>query len=247
MPPASPEEKLIPSVFLFSSAVPCHYPSAVVDGARCGTRRCVSHRQPGEPPRRQQGFADVRVAWSEAGLAVSCRVEGKRQPAWCRAERVEDSDGLIVLLDTRDTRDVHLAGRFCHQFRFLPAGGGSPVRRAAGGAPAAIDRARELPRPIDAATLRVQGRLSAAGYLVEGFLPAKALTGFDPVEHPRLGFQFAVVDREKGIRPFTVGGEFPVSERSEPGHAGTGKVKDRNGCPVRAVLVSRRRRAAARR
>ena len=39
-------------------------------------------------------YADVRAAWSEAGLAFSVRVEGKRQPVWCREARMDDSDKI---------------------------------------------------------------------------------------------------------------------------------------------------------
>ena len=69
--------------------------------------------------------ADVRAAWSDAGLALTVRVEGKRQAPWCRAARVEDSDGIQVWIDTRDTHNIHRASRFCHRFAFMPTGGGS--------------------------------------------------------------------------------------------------------------------------
>ena len=72
----------------------------------------------------QRSFADVRAAWSEAGLAFSVRIEGKRHPSWCRETKLEDSDALQVWIDTRDTHNIHRASRFCHRFIFLPAGGG---------------------------------------------------------------------------------------------------------------------------
>ena len=81
-------------------------------------------------------WADVRAAWSEAGLAFVVRVEGKRQPPWCRAGRPEDSDGLQIWIDTRDVHNVHRAGRFCQRFIFLPGGGG-PATRPGGGRSAA--------------------------------------------------------------------------------------------------------------
>jgi hypothetical protein len=41
-------------------------------------------------------FADVRMAWSPAGLAWQVTVGGKTQLPWCRDSRLEDSDGLQV-------------------------------------------------------------------------------------------------------------------------------------------------------
>jgi hypothetical protein len=47
------------------------------------------------------------------------------------------------------------------------------------------------------------------GYLLRAHIPARAITGFDPSEQPRLGFTYAVTDRELGWQTFTVGSEFP--------------------------------------
>ena len=47
------------------------------------------------------------------------------------------------------------------------------------------------------------------GYVLEALIPAEALTGWGPVDHPRLGFAFAVYDRELGVQTYTIGTEFP--------------------------------------
>ena len=44
------------------------------------------------------------------------------------------------------------------------------------------------------------------GYLLDALIPAEALTGFDPHEHPRLGFTYAAIDRAReklGFEPTT--------------------------------------------
>jgi hypothetical protein len=38
------------------------------------------------------------------------------------------------------------------------------------------------------------------------------LTGFDPVENPRIGFTYAVIDRELGDQTFNCAAEFPYQE-----------------------------------
>ncbi|OHB66845.1 MAG: hypothetical protein A2V70_03930 [Planctomycetes bacterium RBG_13_63_9] len=155
--------------------------------------------------------AEVRAAWSEAGLAFSVGVEGRRQRPWCRATQPEESDGLHLFIDTRDVHNIHRAGRFCHYFVFTPTGGG---RRSA--EPLAhwlsIHRAREHPRPIQPGQLEVRSQKRADGYSLEAFIPAEALTGFDPVDHPRLGFNYAVVDRELGEQTFAAGSPMPYQE-----------------------------------
>ena len=48
---------------------------------------------------QESRFADVRMAWSSAGLAFHVVVTGKKQLPWCRESRLEDSDGIQVWID----------------------------------------------------------------------------------------------------------------------------------------------------
>jgi hypothetical protein len=156
-------------------------------------------------------FADVRGAWNAGGLAFQVRVSGKKQSPWCRASRLEDSDGLHLWIDTRDTHNIHRASRFCHRFVFLPVGGGRQM-----GSPVAeqllINRARENPKPVPVGMLKVRGEKRVDGYRLAVHIPAEALTGYDPSVHTRIGFSYAVMDRELGWQTFTVGSEFPFDE-----------------------------------
>jgi hypothetical protein len=43
-------------------------------------------------------------------------------------------------------------------------------------------------------------------------IPADALTGFEPTEHPRLGFTYALYDRELGLQTFSTGTAIPYEE-----------------------------------
>lgn len=202
-------EGLIPKRFLFRISVPCH--------------RCDEAGPNGAPLEEQyrlislgelegeKAWADVRAAWNKAGLAFRVEVEGKRRSLWCRANRPEDSDGLHLWIDTRDVHTVHRAGRFCRRFLFAPAGGGSDGRR-----PMAlwlpINRARELPAAVPPGAIHVRSEVSAQGYRLEAFVSAQALPGFDPEEHPRLGFTYAVLDHELGEQTFAVGQPMPYQE-----------------------------------
>ena len=75
-----------------------------------------------------------------------------------------------------------------------------------------INRARENPTLVQASRLRIYAQLKKGGYLVRGMIPADCLTGFDPADYPRLGFSYAVVDRELGWQTFSVGPEYPIQE-----------------------------------
>lgn len=210
-------EQLLSTRFLFRFAASCSYDGKL--GSAAPGELDPRHRLPslgeleGQPP-----FADVRVAWSEAGLAFSVRVEGKKQPNWCRETRLEDSDALQVWIDTRDTHNIHRATRFCHRFVFLPGGAGKNYEQ-----PVAdqllVDRARENAQPVRPGQLQIHLQKRAGGYVLSAFIPAAALTGFNPADHPRLGFTYFVFDRELGQQYFSVGSEFPFA--SDPSLWGT--------------------------
>jgi hypothetical protein len=156
-------------------------------------------------------FAEVRAAWNEQGLAFSVRVTGKRKPLWCREGRIAESDGLHVWIDTRPSQKVHRATRFCQHFAFLPQGG---ERNSA--APVAgqllINRAKEQAEPASTRLLHVRSEQRVDGYLLEAFLEARALPGYNPAEQPQLGFTYAVHDSELGRQELAVGKEFPYDE-----------------------------------
>lgn len=201
-------EPLLDSTFLFRFSVPCRRCNSSWSGK--GVELGPEYALPafGALEGRQK-FADLRAAWSEDGLWFTVRVAGKQQNLWCRSSRIEDSDGLHVWIDTRDTHNIHRASRFCHRFAFLPTGGGASQDQPLGRL-LLIDRARENPKSIADSVLRVRATVSSDGYSLQAHLPAAALTGFDPQEHPQLGFTYAVIDRELGWQTFSMGPQFPI-------------------------------------
>ncbi len=211
------QERLLTPTFLFRFSVPCLYRRSTwsANGVQLEPRFRVPSFGELEGKRL---FADTRAAWNKSGFTFTVRVEGKKQAPWCRASRIEDSDGLQVWIDTRDTHTIHRASRYCHRFFFLPAGDGqrmqSPVARWM-----PIQRAREEPKPVPADSLQVRSERRVDGYILEAHIAANALTGFDPDEHTQLGFTYAIKDRELGWQTFSVGPEFPFE--SDPSLWGT--------------------------
>ena len=203
-------DSLLPKRFLFRFELPCLYRERLWTdkGAGLGDKYRLLGLAELE---KRTSPADVRFAWSQKGIALRVRVSGKRQKPWCRAARPEESDGLQVWIDTRNVHNVHRASRFCHRFIFLPCGTGPRLER-----PVAewlpINRARQHPGEIPPDLLQVRSEKRINGYLLEGFIPAEVLTGFDPAEHPRLGFNYALIDRELGEHTLGPGSPMPYQE-----------------------------------
>ena len=184
-------ESLVPPRFVFHFSLPCR-------------RRDPLWTDKGlEPKHRLASFAELdaaatpaefRAAWSEAGLAFTVLVGGKRQPPWCRVNQPDDSDGVQIWIDTRDVHNVHRAGRFCHRFLFMPTGAGNRLDQ-----PVAqwlpINRAREQPRAIAPGQLQLRSQRRPDGYTLDILVPAAALT-----------------DRELGPQTLSAGSPLPFEE-----------------------------------
>lgn len=215
-------ETILAPNFLFRFSAPCRTHRSI--WTKTGVKLSATHTLPCFA--ELQGntlFAELRAAWSDKGLSFALQVRQKKQAAWCRSTRIEDSDGLHIWIDTRDTHNIHRASRFCHHFAFLPSGGGagkqSPVARLL-----PINRARENPKPVADKALGVRSKPTSDGYQMQAHIPATALTGFDPSEHRRVGFFYAVNDRELGWQTFSIGTEFPFAE--DPSLWGTLELVD---------------------
>ena len=158
-----------------------------------------------------KSFAQIRAAWSNSGIYFWLKVSGKKQSLWCKRTQLLESDGLQIWLDTRDTKNVHRATRFCHWFLFLPEGGGNDQKK-----PIAtmlkINRAKEHSPCINQAPISVTSQVTKSGYTLMAFIPALSINGWDVSEHRLIGFNYAIADRELGRQSMGVGPEFPVSE-----------------------------------
>ncbi len=158
-----------------------------------------------------RSWAEVRIAWNPAGLAVAIEATGKLGPIHFE-EGPTLSNGAQIWIDTRDTRNIHRASRFCHRFTAKLAPGGArtaldvelaqrPIARAVADAPMCA---------IETLTTRAE-RLSD-GWRLEIFIPSEALHGFDPETNRRLGFAYQVSDPDREDQFLAVGREFPIGE-----------------------------------
>lgn len=196
---------LIPNRFLFDFEFPLYYRKEPppLDGQMTEWLPCerlprlalVDH---------QTEFAEIYACWNDAGLFIACRVTGRSKDLLCDPGRYWDSDVLRVCVNTRPVENVRRATRYCRQVFFMPAGGGASGRRPAAGF-ASFQRAREEPPNVPLDRLRVASAVFNRGYQLEGFIAADALHGWDPADHPRIGFFVTIEDHELGKQVLTVG------------------------------------------
>lgn len=204
---------LLPHRFLVRLAHPCRYvkdvPHEDDDDLLDLTASCRIDGLPALDDRTD--FADVRLAWNEGGLAVQVTVTGKSQAAIGDADKPRSADGLTLWLDTRGDRTSHRASRFCHQFHLLPTGGGRDKDHA-DLLQTKINRALADAPVNDLSTLPFRYSNRKGGYRLEAFLTTAVLNGFDPDEHPELGFYYVMRDQELGEQTLGVGSEFPYAD-----------------------------------
>ncbi len=158
----------------------------------------------------ERPFAELRAAWNPKGIAFSAQVTGKKMPFACDRREPTESDGLQIWIDTRPTQAIHRASRFCHHFCFLPAGDGRggkeptvvqiPIALAREDAPTA--------KPTDLKACRTD---TSDGYVLDAWIAAEALQGYDPESNPKLGFYYALRDAELGEQFLSVGRELPFA------------------------------------
>src|SRR5262249_22889721 len=134
-------------------------------------------------------------------------VSGKKMPIALDPKETRESDGLQIWLDTRNTLSIHRAIRFCHHFVFLPADEPSRIPATAIQLPIAL--AKEDPPFKHAGLLQAESRTVPGGYVLQAWLPAESLHGYDPESNPLLGFYYVVRDAELGEQYLTVGRDFP--------------------------------------
>lgn len=154
----------------------------------------------------ESAFADVYAAWNEDHLIVAFDVPDRGGAPRCDPASWWKLDGLRLCVDTRDTREIKRATRFCHYFYLLPTGGGSNRKQPVVGLHR-MSRAKEPPPNVDVSRIKVGVQIERRGYALEAAIPATCLNGWDPAEHPRIGFFYKVKDVHHGAQHLTVDDE----------------------------------------
>ena len=156
-------------------------------------------------------WVKVKAAYNENGLGLCFELIDKAGPISPDPVRSSGLDGVQVGIDTRDTRNVHRATRFCHRFvaSIRPVKGRAlevdvvqkPIARAVADAPIA--------KP---GLIQSRAERTLSGWRLELYFPGESLHGFDPETNRRLGLTYQVTDPDRGDQYLGVGREFPIGE-----------------------------------
>lgn len=113
-------------------------------------------------------FAKVKMGWSDEGLFVLVTF----------AHPITEKDSVELFIDTRDVKSKTIT-RFCHHF-VCKKEGGEEITRFRGDETHPI--CEPFPVEVEKKTMRI-------------FLPASILHGYTPLELPRLGFNYRLMNR----------------------------------------------------
>lgn len=198
---------LIPNRFLFDFEFPLAHRKRLpeIDGDVSDWSEAELLPKLGEVDGRED-FADVWACSNETGLAVACRVTDKLKPLRCDQANFRAGDNLRICTDMRDAKSNRRATKYCQHFWFMPTGGGASGKAACGGS-AKMERAREEALVVASNKLVVASKVTKTGYSLEAFIPAEVLNGFDPEQHPRIGFYYMLEDCDHGQQYLTIGDE----------------------------------------
>lgn len=204
--------QLVPNRFLFRVCHPCRYVPDIPDDDEDLFHLPESCRLDNFADMdARENFAEVRMAWNEAGLAIEAEVRGKEKLPAGDASKPRHCDGLTVWIDTRDARTSHRASRFCHEFHLLATGAG-PDRDEPCVVQQKIHRASQDAPLADSGAIPIRCRRGRSGYRLTAFLPAEVLAGFDPEQNRRMGLYYLVRDAEMGSQTLGAGTDLPFAD-----------------------------------
>ncbi len=198
---------LIPNRFLFSLEFPLHFRKNLpkLDGKLGNWTDADLLPALGEIDDAPE-FADVWSCWNENGIAIATRVKNKRRPLRCDPKQYWKGDNLRLCIDTRDARKNKRATRYCHQFFFLPTGGGTTKDKPFAGS-GKLQRAKEDAPKVPAGKIQIASHITKSSYSLEAIIPASYMNGFNPADHSRIGFYYLLEDADHGQQHLTIGDE----------------------------------------
>lgn len=133
----------------------------------------------------EEAFANVQMGWNQTGIFLSIHVHKPLEKSFYPS--LDRGDAVELFIDTRDLKSAGFNTRFCHHFFFLP-------ETVDGKNAGEITRFRtEDSHPLcDPNDLTVKCFKKKHEYILNIFLPAHCLVGYDPDQFDRLGFTYKI-------------------------------------------------------
>jgi hypothetical protein len=144
----------------------------------------------------ENGFAQVAMGWNREGIEIAIDTE-------TTLSRVE------IMIDTRDVKTSGYNTRFCHHFYFLP----DAIDGVQAGEITRF-RTEDTHELCDPKYLQVKTKRHAGKMLMNIYIPAGCLHGYDPDQFKRMGFTYRLMDTERELQHFSVvTGEFQIEQQ----------------------------------
>ncbi len=148
----------------------------------------------------EESFAEVYAAWNFDKLLFYVQVNVPFQRIG--EADLRKGDSVEFFLDTRDLKSKGVVSRFCHHFVFYP----TQVQGLYGREMTRF-RNEDTHRLCHPEDLTITPEISHNGYALDIEIPASCLTGFDPMNFPRLGFTYRINRADAPPQHFAVSSE----------------------------------------
>jgi hypothetical protein len=166
----------------------------------------------------EESFASIYACWNFERLSFHVEIHTPFQKVG--EGDIRKGDSVEIFLDTRDLKSKGVISRFCHHFVFYPVQiqgfYGREITRFRG------EDGHPLCHPED---LSVSPSLGKQSYSLSIEIPASCLTGYDPLQSPRIGFTYRINRPEGGAQHFAASSEEYVLEL-HPAVWGTLKLRE---------------------
>ncbi len=212
--PAPAPAPLLAPGFFFRWAFPCQRvdPLPATNGDRLVDLPAACRLPSTDPIEGRSPWATVAVGWNAAGLGIVVESASPLSPLRFEADEPGAWEQVQIWVDTRDTRDIHRASKYCHRFAatLRPEGRSTAIRTTV--RPRAIARAQASPPAPPEGSIQARAERLKKGWRLELFLGAAALYGYDPETNRRLGFLYRLFDPACDDQFLGVGRDFPIGD-----------------------------------
>ena len=133
----------------------------------------------------EETFAEVYASWNFEKLLFFIKVNLPFQQVKDTDPRKGDSVELFI--DTRDLKSKGTVSRYCHHFAFYPA-----QIQGFYGREMTRFRSDDVHRLCHPEDLIVTPEINKGSYSLEIEIPASCMTGYDPMNFPRIGFTYRI-------------------------------------------------------